>query len=300
MPPVFVPNGALRLAPSGSPLHAAFIASAVAYGLNFDLLSASETRRRYPALAAPDGYEAIVEHEAGVLFAARAVRALQDRAQRAGADLRFGERLERWEADGDGVVVHTSRGVYRGARLVITAGAWTSQVVAELGLPLQVERVVNVTFQPVRPELVTSDRLPAFIVHDGSDGIYGVPAIDGHGVKVGASGTPTDPDDVEREIAPIEVQRLRSFVERFLPAAAGSVSEQLTCLYTQAPDGHFVIDRHPEHPQVVIASPCSGHGFKYTTAIGPLLADLAFTGTTRIPIDSFSLARLAALPTGTR
>ncbi len=125
--------------------------------------------------------------------------------------------------------------------------------------------------------------------------MYGIPAVDGQGVKVGGSGTPVDPDDVDRVVTDDEIARLRGFVDRFLPGASGPVSSVLTCLYTVAPDGHFVIDRHPEHDNVVIASPCSGHGFKYTTAIGPLLTELAFTGHTTLPIDSFSIARFAPL-----
>lgn len=152
---------------------------------------------------------------------------------------------------------------------------------------------MNVSFTPRTPEPFTADRLPAFIVSDGVDGIYGVPAIAGEGLKVGGGSTPTDPDHVDRTVGDDEVARLRSWVDRFLPEASGPVAARLTCLYTAAPDGHFVIDRHPEHPQMVVASPCSGHGFKYTTAIGPLLVDLALTGTTAISIDTFSISRFA-------
>jgi len=297
--PVIDLRGAIRIAPNGSPMHAAFAASAVAWGLDYERLSASEVNARFPAFAVPDGYAAMYEQEAGVLFADRTVRALQDRATRNGASLHFDEPVLSWEASSDSVVVRTATATYHAARLVITGGAWTTALAAELALPLVPNRVVNVSFEPVDGgvgrQAFEVDRLPAFVVSDGVDGIYGIPAVDGQGVKVGGGGTPVDPDAVDRVVTDAEVDHLRGFVDRFLPGASGPVSSVLTCLYTVAPDGDFVIDRHPEHDNVVIASPCSGHGFKYTTAIGPLLTELAFTGHTILPIDSFSIARFAPL-----
>ena len=289
--PVFVANGAIRVAPRGSALHRAFLTTAEQCRLDHEHLDAAALRREFPAFDVPDDFEAMYEREAGTLFAERAVRALQDRAGHAGATLRFGARVQSWAPDGDGVAVHTSDATYRAARLVITAGAWVTQLVSDLGLPLVAERVVNVTFTPLDRALVTADRLPAFLIDDDDDAVYGIAAIDGLGVKFGAAGTRTDPDHVDRVVTENEVGRLRRFADRFLPAASGPVETTLTCLYTVAPDGHFVIDRHPAHPQIVIASPCSGHGFKYTTAIGPLLVDLALTGRTQIPIDAFSIDR---------
>ncbi len=291
--PVIDLRGAIRIAPHGSPMQDAFVASAVAWGLDYEHLSASEVNRRFPAFSVPEGYSAMFEHEAGVLFADRTVRALQDRAARHGAALHFDEPVISWDATGDEVVVRTAGTTYHAARLVITAGSWTTRLAAELGLPLQPTRVVNVSFEPLDPESFTVDRLPAFVVSDGVEGVYGIPAVEGQGVKVGGGGTPVDPDHVDRVVRDDEIAHLRGFVDRFLPNASGPVASVLTCLYTVAPDGHFVIDRHPEHDNVVIASPCSGHGFKYTTAIGPLLAELAFTGRTTLPIDSFSIGRFA-------
>ena len=297
--PVTDLRGAIRIAPTGSPLHASFVASAVAFGLEYDQLTAREVNVQFPAFSVPEGYSAMFEHEAGVLYADRTVRALQDRASRHGASLHFDEPVVSWESDGDTVVVRTANATYHAARLVITGGAWTTALAADLGLPLVPTRVVNVSFEPLERRPFEVDRLPAFIVSDGNEGVYGIPAVDGQGVKVGGGGTPVDPDDVDRVVSDEEIAHLRGFVDRFLPAASGPVSSVLTCLYTVAPDGHFVIDRHPDHDNVVIASPCSGHGFKYTTAIGPLLAELAFTGRTTLPIDSFSIGRFAPIRTGT-
>ncbi len=297
--PVIDLRGAIRVAPNGSPMHAAFVDSAVAWGLDYDHLTAREVNTQFPAFSVPEGYSAMFEREAGVLFADRTVRALQDRALRHGASLKFEEPVVSWEAHADSVVVRTATTTYRAARLVITSGAWTNALVADLALPLVAHRVVNVSFDPLDRDPFGIDRLPAFVVSDGVEGVYGIPAVAGEGVKVGSAGTPADPDDVDRLVTDDEIARLRGFVDRFLPRASGPVSSVLTCLYTVAPDGHFVIDHHPEHDHVVIASPCSGHGFKYTTAIGPLLTELAVTGRTTLPIDSFSIARFTPSRTGT-
>ncbi len=219
--PVIDLRGAIRIAPNGSPMHAAFVASAVAWGLDYDHLSADEVNRQFPAFSVPEGYSAMFEHEAGVLFADRTVRALQDRAARHGAALHFDEPVISWDASGDGVVVRTATATYHAARLVITAGSWTTRLAAELGLPLEPTRVVNVSFEPVDREPFGVDRLPAFVVSDGVEGVYGIPAIDGQGVKVGGGGTPVDPDRVDRVVSDAEIAHLRGFVDRFLPDASG-------------------------------------------------------------------------------
>ena len=289
--PILHLGGAIRVAPAGAPLHAAFLRSAVAHHLDFDRLQPDDVQERFPGLVLPDGFEALFEQEAGVVFAERAVRALQTRAVRHGASLQFDEPVLRWRPDGGGVVVDPPPATYRSDRLVITAGAWTAQLLASLDLPLVVQRVVNVTFQPTAPQRFDHEHLPAFLLSDGTSGVYGVPAIGGDGVKVGGSGTPTSPDDIQPPASDEEVGALRRVVDRFLPGAASSDRSTLTCLYTTTPDGHFVIDHHPDHAQAVVASPCSGHGFKYTTAIGPVLVDLAVGGSTSLPVDSFAISR---------
>ncbi len=289
--PVTALHGAIRIAPEGSLLHAAFLTSATEHGLDFERLSAGDVHERFPGFRVPADHSALFEREAGVLFADCAVRALQDRAGRRGATLSFESPVLGWSTDGDGVVVTTAHETHRAARLVITAGAWTSRLLPGLGIPLTPHRIVNVSFEPAERALFEPERLPAFIVTDGVDGVYGVPAVPGEGLKVGASGAPVDPDDVDRTVHDDEIARLRAVVDRYLPLAGGPISSTLTCLYTVAPDGGFVIDLHPDHSNVVIASPCSGHGFKYTTAIGPLLTDLATTGRTHFDISSFAIDR---------
>ena len=159
----------IRIAPRGSSLHAAFRASAVAWNLPFETLDPGEIVERYPGFSVPDGYEGLFEQEAGVLYAARAVQALQDRAQRHQAVLRFDEPVLAWSADDRGVTVSTPSGSLSAGRLVIAAGAWTPRL-AGMALPLVPHRVVNVSFTPKVPDRFDPAHLPAFIIADEHTG----------------------------------------------------------------------------------------------------------------------------------
>ena len=297
--PIIELSGVIRIAPVGSVLHAAFRTSAETWGLPYETLDRASIVERFPGFAVPDGYEGVFEADAGFVHAAAAVRAFQDRAERNGARLHFEEPMLTWSADQRGVTVTTPAGSLAAGSLVVTVGAWTAPLLAPLALPLVPHRVVNASFVPLTPELFDPAHLPAFIVADDENLFYGLPSVPGEGVKVGAGGAPTDPDHVDRLVSEQEVAALREALDRFLPEASGPLASTTTCLYNVAPDGHFLIDRHPEHANVVIASPCSGHGFKFAAAIGPLLADLATLGTARFVIDTFRLERFTAPATMT-
>lgn len=299
---LFVRNGVLRVAKPGSDLLAMFRASADAHGLPYDPLTPAEIAARFPAFTIPDGYAGVFEPDAGFVYAARAVATLQDRAERRGATLRFDEPVLEWQSGHGRVAVTTPGGVYEAEQLVVTAGAWTGRLAAELQLPLVANRVVNVSFEPADRDLHGPQRMPAFLIDDGAaddvpgtpalrGGMYGIPAVPGEGLKVGTAGTPTDPDHVDRAIGADEIERLRAWVTEFIPGGVGPIASTITCLYTKTPDEHFLIDRHPEYGNVVLASPCSGHGFKYTPAIGALLADLATGATPSHDLSPFTLHR---------
>jgi sarcosine oxidase len=289
--PIIDRCGVIRIAPMGSPLHDAFRQSAHAWGLPYETLDAARVMERFPGFAVPARYEGLFEDGAGLLYAAAAVRAFQTRAERHRAVLRFDEPVVAWTAGIEGVTVTTTAGTIVADRLVLTAGAWTRSLAAGLRLPLVAHRVVNASFTPLVPDRFDPSHCPAFIIADDVTGVYGVPAVAGQGVKLGTGGTPTHPDAVDRHVTEADVAPLRAAVDRFLPRASGPIASTLTCLYTVAPDGHFVIDRHPEHAQVVVASPCSGHGFKFASAIGPLLAGMATGRPAPYPIDAFRVDR---------
>jgi sarcosine oxidase len=269
--------------------------SAQRHGLAHELLDAQEARKRFPVLALPDDFVALVEGRAGILFAEECWRAFCEDAVRHGAELRFGVRVHGFAPDGEGMTVETESGRLRADRVVVTAGPWSATLLADLGLPLEVRRVLVVHVQPDDPTRFRPEVLPIFIMDVPEGEYYGFPFLPDQGVKFGRhdDGEVCTPESVRRTVTDDEVCWMTGVLERYLPGAAREVLMTVTCLYTMTPDSHFVIDRHPEWPQVVFAAGFSGHGFKFASVMGEALADLALEGASRLPIGFLSFRRLA-------
>ncbi len=270
-------TGGLYVGRPDSSLVSGVLASVRAHGLAHELLEANEAMARFPGLRLAPEQVAVFEPEAGLIDPETAVAAMLDRATAAGAQLRHETPVIAWSVDGDGVRVETPVGTFRGDRLVLAAGAWMSQLVPELGLPLEVWRILHVHFAPRVEGRYAADRFP-FALWEDETGIYSAfPELPGQGVKFGRhdTGEVCTPDMVRRSATSEEIERLRLALERYWPEAGGAVLWYLTCLYTVTPDHHFLIDRHPLRPPVVLCSACSGHGFKFAPAIGELVAALA-------------------------
>ena len=291
--PVFTPTGGLMIGRPGGVLVSGAKASAKAHGLRHEVLDAAALRRRYPAFQVDDDTVAVWEPRAGVLAPERAIAAFLAAARQRGAEIHGDEPALDWQADGDGVVVRTGKARYRADRVVLAAGPWLGRLVPEL--PLTVERVVQFWFETVGARQAL-DAIPIWIwEHERDRFIYGFPRSE-RGVKIARhhEGEPADPDHVRREVGPDEVASMRELLQRRLPFASGPLRDSSVCLYTNTPDGHFVIDRHPRHPQALILSVCSGHGFKFAPAIGEVVSDLLVEGWTRWDLEPFRLTRFSA------
>lgn len=292
---ILFPTGGLYAGAPGSAIVEGTLRSVRDHALAHEVLTDEELRRRHPWLSA-DGLVAIVEERAGYLIPERAIAAHLAVAERHGAELRFDDGADDWfpEPDGSAVNVHSASGAFvRAGALVLTAGAWLSYFLPDLGLPLSVERVPLFWFEPADPEAFRS--IPVWIVEAESGSYYGFPYLEDQGLKVArhGSGERTDPDRLQRAMVYGEDDGVRRFMRRYLPRAEGPLREPKICMYTRTPDEHFIVDRHPKYPRVVFASACSGHGFKFATVMGEALADLALHGSTALPIGFLSLARFA-------
>lgn len=294
---LLLPTGGLMIGPHDGTLVQGALVSARTHHLVYELLDSGQLRARYPAFRVPDDAVAVWEPRAGVLFPEACVLAHLHGATRSGAHIRTGERVLSWHPRNGGVEVRTDRGLYAADRLVVTAGPWAGEVLAALALPLAVERNVMYWFQPADPAPFAPNRMPIYIYEYRKDAfIYGFPQVGGEGVKVAHhhSGEFCTPEDIRREVSPEEVGRMRDILTRTLPALNGDLLQAVTCMYTNTPDGHFIIDRHPGHPQVVLACGFSGHGFKFASVVGEILAELAIYGHTRHPIDLFRAGRFVS------
>ncbi|NEB92925.1 N-methyl-L-tryptophan oxidase [Streptomyces bauhiniae] len=273
--------------------------SATQWDLPHELLNAKEIRRRFPTLAPADDEVALFEAKAGLLRPENMVAAHLQLATRQGAELRFEEPVVRWEPYRDGVRVHTVENTYTAGQLVICPGAWAPRLLADLGVPITVERQVMYWFQPTggtgpfEPE-----RHPVYI-WENADGVqvYGFPAIDGpeRGAKVAffRKGQHTTPETIDRTVHAHEVRAMADHMAGLIPDLPGTFLRAATCMYSTTPDEHFVIARHPAHPEsVTVACGFSGHGFKFVPVVGEILADLALAGSTPHPTALFDPARL--------
>jgi sarcosine oxidase len=237
---------------------------------------------------------AVWEPRAGILFPERAIQTHLDLTATLGAHLRFTEPVRKWEPFEKGVRVFTDGNSYTANHLVLSSGAWMSGLLPELRLPLTVERQVLYWFKPASHlDLFRPNQLPIFIRQYAQDRFfYGFPDL-GDGVKVAFhhQGGRVDPNALSQDVEPIEIDEMRRVLSDFLPAANGELQSTAVCMYTNTPDEHFILDCHPKFPQVIVASPCSGHGFKFSPVIGETIATMIEGTQPRFDPGLFKIAR---------
>jgi sarcosine oxidase len=292
---LFTECGCLSIGRPDSGLVQGVQESATRHQLSVERLSPAALRQRFPAFRFSEAFVGILERDAGFLVVEECVLAHVEQAQKLGADLRAGETATSWEASASGVVVHTTNGRYAADRLVLTAGPWAGQVLADFGKPLTLMRQVQLWFGTADDRLFRRDRFPCYIADLDSGAYYGFPVIDENGAKVARHyGAPElrDPAEVDRSPSPQDEEAVRPFLNAHLPAINGPLRKAVVCTYTLTPDRHFILDLHPRHPNVVVAAGFSGHGFKFASVVGEILADLAEQGRTDLPIEMFRFGRL--------
>ena len=266
-----------------------------ALGIEHEELTAAEIMRRYPQFRLPEEYVGVMQPEYGMLHADRCVAAFAVQARRHGAELHEEEPVTAITPLGDGVEVRTARGVHRAARVIIAAGSWMRPLAAQLGLdlPLTVRKELVMYMAAERPAEFEIGRFPIYIhrLPGTSSGGAGFPLLGSAHPKFlfHAGGPQVEPEDVDRTPDPALLARTRAAALDVVRGLTGDVVEAIACRYTMTPDEDFLIDRHPEHRQIVLASPCSGHGFKFGSIVGKISSDLALRGETAHEIGRFRL-----------
>ena len=260
-----------------------------------EILTGSELRRRHPGYHLPPEHLALLQPDGGFLAPERCIVSYVEAAQALGAEIHGHERVLYWEPLENGVRVRTDRGSYEAEKLVVTAGAWDGEILDVLDGLAVPERQVLAWLQPTRPEHFRRDNFPVFNLLVDEGRFYGFPVHGVPGFKFGKYHhfeEVVDPEDYDRQPRERDEQVLRDFAERYFPDGCGPTMDLQTCMFTNTEDNHFIIDVHPEHEQVTFASPCSGHGYKFASVVGEIMADLAETGITRHDISLFRLDRL--------
>ena len=294
--PLMTITGIAEIGRPDSTLVTGTLAAAQQHQLSHEVLTAHDLMRRYPAFRLPQDYVAVIQPDAGFVDAEAGIRAHLRLAAAAGADIRTGEEVLSVEQVGERVRVTTGRKVYEAGHALVTAGPWTGSLVPELAATLEVTRQVLLWVRPSQPELFRTGWFPVFMIESEHGIHYGFPLQDDGLLKIAKhhhAGEVVDPDTCDRIVSAADQAAITAPLFQMLPAAAGPVADAKTCLYTMSPDGDFIVDRLPGRERIVVASPCSGHGFKFAPVIGQALADLAQTGRTPVDIRRFRLSRFA-------
>ena len=268
--------------------------SCLDHDLPHETLSSAEVTQRFPGCRLPSDYVGLYQPDGGFLMSERCIVAHVTAALERGADIRAREPVLEWDASGDRVRVKTARGSYEAGSLVITAGAWAGPTMPSLDRLLVPERQVLGWFQPLRPELFTPGALPVVIGEFEEGKYYTTPVFGVPGFKIGKFhhlSEATTADGLDRECRDEDEAALRQAVARYFPDANGPVMSMRACMFTNTPDEHFIIDALPAAPNVHVAAGFSGHGFKFSSVVGEIMADLATRGETPHDISLFRVDR---------
>jgi sarcosine oxidase len=289
---LFHRTGGLMIGPENGPLFSGALRSARQHGLEHQVLSAHDLHKRHPALHPAQDALAVWEPRAGILFPEKCIAAHLRMAREHGASIKLDEPILDWQPVSNGVRVRTAKSEYRAARMILCAGSWMPALLGKFPVPLRVERQILFWFKNRQPTLFGPATFPVFLLeHAPEQFFYGFPDM-GNGVKIAQhhQGEATTPETVRRAVSPQETQFMKELVTPFLPNLTDPI-ESTVCMYTNTGNGHFLLDFHPETSSVLVASPCSGHGFKFSSVLGEIMANLLGDGETRFDLSLFRVAR---------
>ncbi len=286
--------GSIDTAPAGHEVFEGSLESCIEHGIPHEVLNYQQINDRFPGYKMPPGHMGLYQQDGGFVLSERSIVAYVNAAIADGAEIHARESVSRWEPESGGVRVFTDRAEYTAERLVITAGAWAAGMVPaleELAVP---ERQVLAWLQPENPSLFTPDNFPVFNAFFEEGRYYGFPVFGIPGFKIGRYHhleEVIDPDHVGQQVTQEDEEILRIATARYFPEANGTLMTLKTCMFTNTPDEHFIIDLVPGYPQVSMAAGFSGHGFKFASVVGEILGDLAIDGSTAHEIDLLNVGR---------
>ncbi len=268
--------------------------SAAEHRLAIEVVPVGDVPVRFPGFAAEANLQAVYEADAGFLHVERCVQAHASQAEAKGAEIAVGRSVRKWSANGSGVTLETENDRYSAGALAVCAGPWTNDLLQSLGLPLTVRRKVVLWLQAKGREYALERGCPVFCFDTADGFFYGCPTLTGTELKMAehSGGERIEhADRLDRALRSQDTVRVMRFADRHFPGLTSTITRHSVCMYTMTPDEHFVIDRHPHHPNVVFAGGFSGHGFKFAPVVGEALADLVTAGKTELPIGFLSGSR---------
>lgn len=299
---LFFTPGVLYLGESTDQVLQGVTRSAKQYNIQLEYLDNRDLQKRYPQFYLPENFQGILETNAGFVLPERSIQTFADAALQKGAQLHTNETVLEWSKKGKTITVTTDVETYETERLIITAGPWTSRVLVELSAKLMVTRQTLAWIKiPTETSKFQMGKMPCWFISDKDGGsFYGFPDVSGveipgpSGIKLARHypGPAVSPGDKFLETDEKEITRLKQFAGEFLPDAGENIIDTQSCLYTNSPDEDFIIDFIPgTNQQVIVACGFSGHGFKFASAVGEILSDMAIQGGTALPVKFLDLSR---------
>jgi sarcosine oxidase len=263
----------------------------------YEYLDAREIMRRHPQFTIPKHFMGVWQKDAGILGVERCLLAFRSQARKRGATLHEEEEvlsIDPVRGKDAGVIIKTRSANYRARKVVVSAGSWATRLLSDLALPLVVERQTLGFYRALKREMFELGTFPLFIMElPKKKYYYGFPyyGVDLMKVAEHHGGKTVTPETVDRRFSESDHRNLHNFLKKFIPQAAGTLQLGKVCMYTNTPDRDFILDVHPKHPSIAIAAGFSGHGFKFSSAVGEVMADLVEKGRTRLPINRFRISR---------
>jgi len=270
--------------------------SCAIHHLPHQTLDSVSITRRFPGYRLSSGMVGVYQPDAGFLLPERCIVAHVESAQKLGAEIHARELVLGWQINSECVLLKTNRGTYQAKRMIVTAGPWARTILPELSNIAVAERQVMIWTQPLRPEYFRLGAFPVFNMESPEGRFYGFPVYGVPGFKLGKYNhrrEQVDPDHMDRDCHLEDEEILRVGIRRYFPDADGPTMGTKTCIFTNSPDEHFILDLHPEYPQVALAAGFSGHGFKFCSVVGEIMAELVLDGRTCLDINMFRLSRFS-------
>lgn len=290
-------TGGLMLGTHSSKVVQGAILSAQTYNLPYELLNSNEIIKRFPGFKPTYETVGVFEKNAGILFPEECIKTNLELAKNSKLDFCFNEIVSEIKSNNSEVEIITSKEKYTATKVIVSTGAWMNDLLPELQLPLTVARQVLFWFNSnvEDAQKFLPENFPVYIWQCSPDKIfYGFPDI-GDGIKIAIhhKGKLTTPDTIDRQVHENEINEITMLVKQYLNMQP-AFNYSAICMYTNTPDEDFIIDYHPAHKNIIIASPCSGHGFKFSSAIGKLLCNMALEKHVDFDLSVFSIKRFNA------
>lgn len=287
--PILEMTGGLMIGKENSELFEGSKTSAELHNLNHKIISNKDIKENFPQFITNNNELALLEKDAGILFPENCIKTFLDNSN---IDFAFNEKVIQINQNKSNIEIITDKNNYKTKKLIISAGAWINKLLPELNLPIKIERQVLFWFKTNNNKF-SKEKFPIFLYEYEKDKIfYGFPDI-GNGFKVAFHQTNNfiDPDLIEKEVNNKEIDKIKNTLKEFMNLDSFDILKTDVCMYTKTQDTHFIIDYYPDNKNIIIASPCSGHGFKFASVIGKILSDMCIGNKINFDLNLFKISR---------